>query len=112
MAGMGDMSNEDERTEAFLRCKARCTTHMEHHRIYFQPGDRYEKVLFHHCDLHGPDPSTTDFHFITCVFWGCRYFKGETEVPNIWLALGGDEYIEASDEDRNRAINAEGFRVL
>jgi hypothetical protein len=110
--GEKKMSEENERKEAFLQRKAKCITHMEHHRIYFQPGDRYEKVLFHHCDLHCPEDVGKSIHFNSCVFWGCRYFKGETEVPNIWVALGGDKYVEASDGDKIRAINAEGFRVL
>jgi hypothetical protein len=109
------MTTEAERLEAFHRNKDHCITHMENHRIWFSPGDRYEKVLFHHCDLHGPEnpKESTDIHFISCVFWGCRYFRGEKEVPNIIEAMGGDEVIHViSDEDRARAINAEGFRVL
>lgn len=106
------MTEEDKRKEAFLRNKEACITHMENHRIYFQPGDKYERVLFHHCNLHSPEEPSKDIHFNSCVFWGCRYFRGETEFPNIYEAMGGDLYVEISDEDKKKAINAEGFRVL
>jgi hypothetical protein len=113
MEGTG-MTDED-RKEEFLRNKEDCITHMKNHRIYFQPGDRYEKVLFHHCDLHCPEESPGDpgdpIHFKSCVFWGCRYFSGETEVPNLWEAMGADSYVEISDEDKKRVINAEGFKM-
>ncbi len=102
-----------ERLEAFNRRKNACITHMENHRIYFQPGDRYEKVLFHHSNLHFPEDAEGDtIHFKSCVFWGCRYFRGETEVTDIVEAMGGEANVNANNDDLTRARNKEGFRVL
>ena len=103
----------ENRLEVFHRRKDACITHMENHEIFFRPGDRYEKVLFHHCNLHGPEELTDNLTFKSCVFWGCRFFRGDVEVPNLYEAMGGDEVIqEISEEDKARIVNKEGFKVL